>query len=807
MKTVLKAAAWTVGSVIVLIVAAVIIIPLVIDPNDYKDEISAAVKDATGRELSFQGDLKLSVFPWLGVELGALELSNAEGFGPDAFAKVGGAAVKVQLLPLLKKEVRVATVTLDGLYVNLITDAQGRTNWADLAGAETPDETAEPAPEAAGPPLAALAIGGVRLRDATAIWDDRQTPARYEVSGLTLKTGEISPGQPVDVDLKTQLKSSEPAVSGEITLTTRAHLDEKFESLRLENLIFTSQLGGAGLPADDIRLELTSDIDADLSGPRVTLPNLQFSAQLRGKELPAEEINLSLSSRAELDVAAERYLLKGLRITNQMRGKDLPGGKVDATLASDLSVDLAQQTLSLETLTLEALGIKASGQVLGQQIIDQPRFKGTLATTPFNARDLLLQLSGEPLETADPNALTAVSADLAFDATLEQAQLSKLALNLDQTKLSGSAGIRNFEQPAITFKLAVDDIDADRYLAPPAKEPAATPAPTTPGQAAAGAADLPMDTLRSLDVDGSLSIGKLKVSNMRMADITAAVRAKDGVIRVHPVGAKMYGGAYKGDIKLDARGEQPVISMDETLSDIDIGALTQDFLAKDLVSGAGNLRLKLSARGIDPEAVLRSLSGDVGFAFLNGGVKGFNLVESVKADYAKHLQGLLSDGAQLDKTMFSKFSANATVTDGAIRTEDLALSSAQLDVKGRGGASLVDQKLDLRIDLTPRGQFAKDLGKFKDVVVPVTVRGTFYEPKISTNLDDALKQAAKARLGEEKAKLEAKLQAEKDQAEAKLQQELDAKKREAEQKVEKKREELKGKVEEELQDKLKGLFK
>ena len=75
-----------------LIVAAAIIIPLVVDPNDYKDEIVSKVKETTGRDLKIQGDIGLSVFPWLGLELGALELSNAKGFGDAPFADVGTVA-------------------------------------------------------------------------------------------------------------------------------------------------------------------------------------------------------------------------------------------------------------------------------------------------------------------------------------------------------------------------------------------------------------------------------------------------------------------------------------------------------------------------------------------------------------------------------------------------------------------------------------------------------------------------------------------------------------------------------------------
>ena len=66
----LKVLGWLVGMVLLLIIAAVILIPMFVDPNDHKERIVAEVKKATGRDLSIEGDIGLSVFspPGIGVE-------------------------------------------------------------------------------------------------------------------------------------------------------------------------------------------------------------------------------------------------------------------------------------------------------------------------------------------------------------------------------------------------------------------------------------------------------------------------------------------------------------------------------------------------------------------------------------------------------------------------------------------------------------------------------------------------------------------------------------------------------------------
>ena len=89
MKRTLRILLAVLGVLVALIVVAVIALPLIFDPNDYKPQINAAIERQIGREVNISGDIGLSVFPWLGLELGRVEVANAEGFG-DKFAQTGG---------------------------------------------------------------------------------------------------------------------------------------------------------------------------------------------------------------------------------------------------------------------------------------------------------------------------------------------------------------------------------------------------------------------------------------------------------------------------------------------------------------------------------------------------------------------------------------------------------------------------------------------------------------------------------------------------------------------------------------------
>ena len=58
MKKLFKWILAIIGVVVVLLVVATVVLPMVVDPSDYKDEISAAVSEKTGRELTIGGEIK-----------------------------------------------------------------------------------------------------------------------------------------------------------------------------------------------------------------------------------------------------------------------------------------------------------------------------------------------------------------------------------------------------------------------------------------------------------------------------------------------------------------------------------------------------------------------------------------------------------------------------------------------------------------------------------------------------------------------------------------------------------------------------
>jgi AsmA protein len=251
MGKLLKIILGLVALLVAIVVIAVIVLPMVIDPNDYKDEIAATVEQQTGRTLSIEGDLTLSVFPW---------------FDAPYMARMEAVQVRVKLLPLLRKQLEVDTIRLSGLRLNLGKDKQGQTNWADITAhlekeskqAQQPGGDSDKAGEkSTAPALDRLAIGGIEVSDAQLHWDDRSTASRYEINELSFTTGAIELGEAFALDLRFQVAATQPPVNGHLELSGDILIAAGLDAVTITGATFGLDMKGDAVPGGELTAAMT----------------------------------------------------------------------------------------------------------------------------------------------------------------------------------------------------------------------------------------------------------------------------------------------------------------------------------------------------------------------------------------------------------------------------------------------------------------------------------------------------------------------------------------------------------------------
>lgn len=631
MKKPLKILAFLLGGLLTLLAILAVILTLVFDPNEYKGKIIEAVKDKTGRDLRIDGKLGWSFFPWIGIETGKLELGNAPGFGTEPFARIDAAGAKVELLPLLRKQVVVDTVFLDGLKLNLARNAAGKTNWDDLVKPPTAEQAAEKPTFGKEPGIGGISVNKIDIRKANVTWKDQKNGAQYAVHNLDFKTGKIVASKPVDVQLAFDLESGQPPLRTRVDLKSRMNLD------------------------------------------------------------------------------------------------------------------LEAQTLDVDSLTLALGDLTLKTNFKGTHIFDAPAVTGALEINPFSPRALMDKL-GVKVETTDKKVLDKLSLKTKFSATTDGAELKDLAVNLDESRLSGSLAVRHFAKPAYQFDLSLDQIDVDRYL-PPAAPAAASG--SKPGSAApAPAVEVPLSALRALAVQGKFRILQLKAMNLHSRDALIQVTADNGLITLGPNQAKLYSGKYAGRTTLDVRGKTPTLAIDESVSGVELAPMLKDAMQFDKFTGTANLSAKVTAQGLDANQIKQTLNGTAAFAVQNGSVRGVDLKKMTDTIKNSQRDNLLQKLTELkpqttDETRFTQLGGTAQIKNGIVQNDDLKIQSPDLlNVAGKGSADLSKETLNYTV---MAGQYG------------VIIHGPFAQLKFTPDLSVVVKGKVEEKKSEIKEKLQEKL--------------------------------------------------
>jgi AsmA protein len=176
------------GALVALVVLGVLVVVWLVDPNSFKSNIEAAVRDATGREFLLVGDIELGFFPWLALRTGEGRFGNAPGFGPDPMVTWKSAQLGARLLPLIRGKLVADRVFLEGADLRLVRRADGRANWQGMGGTKPADPKAEPME---------IHIDGLEIKNSRVSFVDESVPRHLEVTALNLTTDEISPGEPL----------------------------------------------------------------------------------------------------------------------------------------------------------------------------------------------------------------------------------------------------------------------------------------------------------------------------------------------------------------------------------------------------------------------------------------------------------------------------------------------------------------------------------------------------------------------------------------------------------------------------------
>ena len=449
---------------LILIIALVVTLAT-LDPNEHKDWIEAKFKKETSRTLTLEGDLGVTFYPWLGVETNGITVSNAPGFGDRPFFHADHVNVRVKLLPLLHGQYEIDTIHINGAVVNLAKNKEGKSNWDDLAGTEKKKSKASI-------PLAAMILGGVDIQNAKLSWNDQSTDTRYNISKLTMTTGELTYGEPIQLNLVMQGTSNKPDLGMDLNLSGTISYDLDSERYDIKPLQLTSTLKGKNVPDGEAKIKMAAVIGVNMDDQTAAITDLEFTAlgtRLTGtinasnldRAKPSVQANLKIDGDelAVLFKVAEQETLAAqiARLQEKKYG-----------VSASINADMQRGDVNISDLKAQLLGASILGNIKARNIESPaPSFQGELTAS---GPDLptLLQVLGQ-IQGGSDSVLTIYGKGLSrfnnrrfsiktdFDTDLKSGEAEVKTLTADAVgiKLNGNLKARNMQTKTPSYKGSV----------------------------------------------------------------------------------------------------------------------------------------------------------------------------------------------------------------------------------------------------------------------------------------------------------------------------------------------------------------
>ena len=258
------------AGLVLLLVIAVGVFLYTFDANNYKQQITELAGAMTGRPISIAGDMDISVYPWIGIKVNDVTIENNAGFSNQTFATIGQLDVSMKIMPLLDKRLDIDKLVLHHLVVNFETNTAGDNNWSDFSGVSDSSEVESQFG------LAGLAVGRIDLKQSSMTWLDANTGKQFKISKMSLGTKAISKGQPLPIELKALVESSQPewvaAVSAKTTLEFNqdsAVFDAKGLKLSAKALLPATEMG-------KLTVAMVTDGTVDLQTQSAKLTNTKL---------------------------------------------------------------------------------------------------------------------------------------------------------------------------------------------------------------------------------------------------------------------------------------------------------------------------------------------------------------------------------------------------------------------------------------------------------------------------------------------------------------------------------------------------
>jgi AsmA protein len=751
-----------IGIVVVLVLAAVLIIPHIVDVNQYRGQIQSELQQRLGRPVHL-GELSLGLFP-VRVQASNVVIGEDPSFRSNTpFAQVQQLDVSVKLMPLLSKNIEIDSLELKRPAIELIKNAQGVWNFASIANSSeaAPGQPSKAPPAPSKPPQKQpegqgqqFSLGELKISDGQiAVTDQqkRQPRSVYDHIDLTLKN--YAPGEPFSLELAAHLPGSGsqklsltadggPVNNADLTSTPfkgKLKLDE-VSLAGLQRFLNSKSMQGT-----DAQVTGSADL-ANANGSMAATGSLKFNKVV----VHGSKVDYPITADFDVNNDARNDTLDVKKFAAKV-GSTALDAQMKITQSSSPSPNLQANIRCDNGKVGDLLNL---AQVFGVDAADGMSGTGDIslnvhASGPLSNNGALNMSGSGALKNATLKTPTLTQPLKVQTATLQFAQnsmnLTNVVASLGSTNANGNLGVTNFAAPHLTFNLSADKVNVEELekitSGSPGKRAGSGWSLVPAADAAAAGKPSMLDTMTG---NGTIAVNTLTYQQTVLTGVRSNVALNRGMVQLNPLSAQLFGGQAGGSINIDTRPTPMTYNSNIKLTNVDANKLLSGVSSvKDTVYGTlgsnANIGFSTPASG----DIVQTLNGTMSLNLANGKI--------MKLDLPGELAKIGKFGGVSSKgyTAISQMTGTFNVHNGVAQTNDL---KAALDIgtmAATGTMNLVNQGINMHVTTVLNKGFSQSVGgtgvggylntalanKNGELVIPVLLTGNMQHPMVAPDVE------------------------------------------------------------------------
>lgn len=724
------------GSLLALFLAAIVVIPMVVDVDQYRPKILKKANEKLNGKLEL-GKLQLSLWGTIRVKIEGLDLTDAKGLKvisvKDAFVTVPWTSI-FSGSPVL-------TFNMQDPAVRVVKDAAGKLNVMTLLKDAPEKEVAgsggTPAANGDGsvelPSILTNARLGIDVKNALFSYEDEIKKSVTLTKNLNLKVRDLSLSRKTDVELSGLFESTAEnflKISGPFVIAMHA-------TPHVENGEFQGFAGDVSANFDDIEIEAA----------KAFYKKKGITARLSGAMVLNKEI-LTISS---LDA---KFFNAEIRMTGKVT--DLQTGpNVDLVVKSN-TIPLQPWNELIPMLKDYSLSGSASFDAKANGPAEKLQYAADFVVKDLKAK--APQLKVEPEFNLSMKIVT---------DRIESFTATMMAPGNDVT-IQGS--VTSFTQPKVDLKVSSSSLNLDQLIDFPPPSASGAKSGTAPstgkgGVPAAEDLDAMLDPLRKNDVAKAMTLvaavnaKMIQFYGVKMKDVIAKLSMRNLTFFIDSASLKVWDGTVGLKASTAMMPKIPTYEFSSTLSGLELqqAVKSQFQLLKDTVLGTLDFKIAGSGSSYNSEAAKRSLSAKGTFKITNAVFQSVDIGKLATEAVNKALEKIADKiPAAKGKTVkplpegtskFDYMASDFTISGGHFSAPNFTAKAQKekgMDLRGTTEIGLIDQELKAEWEMIDTYNMTKtrDIGfdvagirvdhvlaeDGNPVVIPITIACKYTSP-------------------------------------------------------------------------------